>query len=173
MSCDSSSIHFKYSTTFFIFVLMWHAHCTVHTQLWLSFFHYLSLFQTGKLTVFCCNDAVLVLNMRSPPPRLILGVMIVQFLIKRWRPPCVQDPVVPEQCAVVTEKLGEYLITVGYWMQPPFYLSTSKTTWKMYNPRGMSMSGNLSSSVFSFTIYGIFMTQEVCCLKLVLWHKRY
>jgi hypothetical protein len=26
----------------------------------------------------------------------------------------VQDPVVPEQCAVVTEKLGEYLITVGY-----------------------------------------------------------
>ena len=27
---------------------------------------------------------------------------------------CVQDPVVPEQCAVVTEKLGEYLITVGY-----------------------------------------------------------
>lgn len=25
-----------------------------------------------------------------------------------------EDPVVPEQCAVVTEKLGEYLITVGY-----------------------------------------------------------
>jgi len=25
-----------------------------------------------------------------------------------------QEPVVPEQCATVTEKLGEYLITVGY-----------------------------------------------------------
>jgi len=25
-----------------------------------------------------------------------------------------QEPVVPEQCAAVTEKLGEYLITVGY-----------------------------------------------------------
>ncbi|XP_023336151.1 profilin [Eurytemora carolleeae] len=25
-----------------------------------------------------------------------------------------EEPVVPEQCAAVTEKLGEYLITVGY-----------------------------------------------------------
>ena len=26
-----------------------------------------------------------------------------------------EDPVVPEQAATVTEKLGEYLISVGYW----------------------------------------------------------
>jgi hypothetical protein len=44
---------------------------------------------------------------------------------------CVQDPVVPEQCAVVTEKLGEYLITVGYWIpsSSPFF-STNKDDMK-------------------------------------------
>ena len=30
-----------------------------------------------------------------------------------------EDPVVPEQAATVTEKLGEYLISVGYWAPLP------------------------------------------------------
>merc|ERR1711892_744697 len=45
----------------------------------------------------------------------IHAIKTVQALIL-----CVyEDPVVPEQAATVTEKLGEYLISVGYWVRGP------------------------------------------------------